>query len=282
MTQGGLQLADIFSQVAQTMVQNQQVLNQADSVNQDHGDNMVQTFQTIASALQQKKGSSSSAALAYAAQQLAQTTTSNSGQLYAQGLNQAATQFKGQELNPQTAMQLLQTLIGGGQAAQPAGGGQVVSQGGAQQADGDLLGALLGGMTGGQSMAQPAQAQPGTGGDLLGSLIGDLMGGAGQAQTQPGQQAGGDMLGALLGGLAGGNTAGASVGNVANTGGLDMGDLLNAGMAFMQAKQGGGSNVQALMSAFMAGSGMGGSAHRNQSTQLVVSSFLNALGAGRQ
>jgi hypothetical protein len=49
-------------------------------------------------------------------------------------------------------------------------------------------------------------------------------------------------------------------------------------MAFMQAKQSGGSNVQALVQAFMAGSGMGNTTHREQSTQLVVNSFLQALG----
>lgn len=269
MAQSGLQLASIFSQVAQTMVQNQQSLNQADSVNQDHGDNMVQTFQTIASALQQKQGSSNSAALTYAAKQLSQSTTSSSGQLYAQGLAQAATQLKGQELNPQTAMQLLQTMIGGGQASQAA----------VQPASGDLLGSLLGGLAGGQPQAQ--QAQSGGGEDLLGALLGGLAGGGG-GQTQPQQtgQAGGDMLGELLGGLAGGNTPGNTGSGAANNG-LDMGDLLNAGMAFMQAKQSGQSNVQAAMQAFMAGSGMGGSVHRTQSTQLVVSSFLNALGAGK-
>ena len=58
-----------------------------------------------------------------------------------------------------------------------------------------------------------------------------------------------------------------------------MGDLLNAGMAFMQAKQSGGSTATALIQAFVAGSGMGNSNHRTQSTQLVVNSFLQALGS---
>jgi hypothetical protein len=82
------------------------------------------------------------------------------------------------------------------------------------------------------------------------------------------------MLGALLGGLAGGGTSGGGLQD-----GLDMGDLLQAGMAFFQAKQSGGSTMQALMQAFMAVSGMGKSADRTQSTELVVSSFLQALGA---
>ncbi len=82
------------------------------------------------------------------------------------------------------------------------------------------------------------------------------------------------MLGSLLGGLAGGQTPGAG----AQPSGLDAGDLLQAGMAFLQAKQGGQGNMQALVGAFMAGSGMGNTTHRTQSTQLVVNTFLQALG----
>jgi hypothetical protein len=267
MSQSGSQLASIFQQVAQTLVENRQVLNQADEVNQDHGDNMVQTFQTIAHSLQEKQGSSDSAALAFAAKQLSNSTTSASGQLYAKGLSQAATQFKGQQFDSQTAMQLLQTLIGGGQAPQAS----------TQPAGGDVLTSLLGSLAGGGGdQSQPAQ-QP-AGGDLLGALLGGLAGNdpgqQQQTQQQPTQpNSSGDLLGTLLGGLTGGNQSGSA------NNGMDMGDLLNAGMAFMQAKQSGGSNLDAIMKAFMAASGMGGSAHRTQSTQLVVSSFLKALGA---
>jgi hypothetical protein len=47
----------------------------------------------------------------------------------------------------------------------------------------------------------------------------------------------------------------------------------------MQAKQGGGTNAAALLQAVLAGSGMGNTNHRAQSTQLVVNSFMQALGA---
>src|SRR5512138_778554 len=119
MQQRSVDLANIFQSVTQALAENQQALNQADEYNQDHGSNMVQTFQTITNALEQKKGSSDSAALSYAAKQLSQNTTSGSGQLYAQNLAQAAGQFKGQKVDAQGAVQLLQMLIGGGQAAQP-------------------------------------------------------------------------------------------------------------------------------------------------------------------
>jgi hypothetical protein len=260
MSDNNATLVNIFQTVAQTLIENQQNLNQADSANQDHGDNMVKTFQTITNALQKKQGSSTSDALAYAAQQVGQTATSSSGKLYAQGLTQAASQMQGKQLDLNTGVQLLQTLIGGGQAP-------------AQQADsgGDMITSLLGGLMGG---AQGDQSQPAQGGgDMLGELLGGL---AGAQQSQP--QQGGDLLGSLLGGLAGGNSSGGSSAAGANDG-LDMGDLLNAGMAFYQAKQGGGSTAQALLQAVLAGSGMGGSSHRQQSTQLVANAFMQALGA---
>lgn len=280
-------LAGIFQSVTQALVENQQSLNQADEINRDHGDNMVQTFQTISSALEQKKGGSDSAALAYAAKKLSKSATSGSGQLYAQNLTQAANQFKGKQIDAQGAVQLLQMLIGGARAPQP------VPQ---QPAGQDMLGALLGGLTGGAPSAQPMGQQAGQGGDLFGELLGGLTGQAPQAQyqpqtqAQPPQQAGGDLLGALLGGLTGGTAApsggaassGASSGGLSD--GLGMDDLLNAGMAYFQARQSGGSNTQAIFQALLAGSGMGNTTHRNQSTQVVINTFLQALGSlgGRQ
>jgi len=47
----------------------------------------------------------------------------------------------------------------------------------------------------------------------------------------------------------------------------------------MQVNQSGKSTMQALFQAFMAASGMGSTNHRQQSTALVVNSFLQALGA---
>ena len=290
-------LANLFQAVTNTLVENQHTLNQADDQNHDHGTNMVKTFQTITSSIEKKKDSPGSEALAYAAKQVSKEATSGSGQLYAQGLANAATQFKGQTINPQSALQLLQTLIGGGQSAQQqtaqsgggnllgsllgglTGGGQSAQQQTGQSGGGDLIGSLLGGLTGG---GQPTPQQPSQsgGGDLLGSLLGGLTGGGQPTQQQPSQSGGGDLLGSLLGGLTGGgNSQANNSGGQANTGGgLDMGDLVNAGMAFMQAKQSGNSTAGALLQAVLAGSGMGNSNHRQQSTQLVASSFLHALG----
>lgn len=56
---------------------------------------------------------------------------------------------------------------------------------------------------------------------------------------------------------------------------LDMDDLLRAGMAFFQSKQGGDSNMEAAMDALMAASPMGQTASRSQSGSLVASTLLS-------
>ena len=287
-----LDLTGIFNAVTQDLVSNQQSLNQADTYNQDHGNNMVRTFKTITRALQQKQkqGSSDSAALAYAAKKLSKSPSA-SAQLYSQGLSRAAAQFQGKEVDQRGAMQLLQSLIGGGQAAPQstpsAAGGDLLSSllgglGGSAgtqapqespTAGGDMLSALLGGL-GGSAGTQAPQESPAAGGDLLGSLLGGLMGGAEPQTQQSSASQGGDLLGSLLGGLTGGSGSSSGLQD-----GLDLGDLLTVGMAYMQAKQQGKSTLEALVQAFMQVSGMGGSKDRTQSTQLVVSSFLQALGA---
>ncbi len=129
-----------------------------------------------------------------------------------------------------------------------------------------LLQTLIGSAPAGQ--AAPTQAG---GVDMLGTLLGSLAGG--ETQTAPSQSTGGDMLGALLGSLTGEEQPEGK----SQPGGLNLANLLSAGMAFMQTRQSGGSNLQAIIQAVAAGSGMGTTDHRTQSTQLVIQSFLQAL-----
>jgi len=273
MTNQTVDLTKVFSEVTKTLKANKLTLNEADTYNKDHGTNMVKTFSTITKALNEKKGAEQGEALAYAAQILSQKTNSGSSQLYAKGLQQAAQQVRGKNIDANTGLQLLQTLIGGGQSSAqstPAsgagdllgsllGGNQNASQSGGM---GDLLGSLLGG---GQSTTQSGDSS--NAGDLLGSLLG------GGQSSQPASGSG-DLLSSLLGGLSG-SQQGQQSGGLSD--GLDIGDLLTAGMAYMQSKQSGADTMSALVSAFVAASGMGKTQHRQQSTQLVANSFLQAL-----
>lgn len=220
----GLDLSSLFNVATQALAANQSTLNQADTENQNHGDNMVQAFNMITQALGSQQGASPSQQLNHASQYLSQHATSGSAQAYSQGLAQAAQQFQGQQaVTPDNAMMLVQSLLGGGQ--QPT-----------QQGGGDLLGSLLGG--GQQSTSQGA-------GDLLGALLG-----GGQTAPQSGNQ---------------------------GQDGLDLGDVLNAGMAFMNAKQQGQGTLEAGLAALMAAGPLGQKPHRQQSGQVVANALLQAI-----
>ena len=129
----GTDLSALFNVAAKTLAANRANLNQADVENQNHGDNMVEAFRMISQAMASQRGASPSDQLQYASEYLSQNASSGSAHVYAQGLAQAAQQFRGQQaITPDNAILLLQSLLGGGQ--------QTSSQGGA-----DLLGSLLGG-----------------------------------------------------------------------------------------------------------------------------------------
>lgn len=197
----GTDLSALFNVAAQALVANQSALNQADTENQNHGDNMVQAFNMIAQTMASQRGSAPSSQLRQASEYLAQNGTSGSAQVYAQGLAQAAQQLQGQKaVTPENAMLLIQSLFGGEQATSP-------------------------------------------GGDLLGSLLG------GQTASQAGRQ----------------------------QEGLDLGDLLNAGMTFMNARQQGQDNLQAALTALMSAGPMAQKPHRQQSGQLVANALLQAI-----
>jgi hypothetical protein len=203
-----MDLSSLFNVAAQALTANQASLNQADTQNQNHGDNMVQIFNAISQVMANQQGATPSQQLNSASQYLAQNGTSGSAHVYSQGLAQAAQQLQGQSaVTPDNAMTLIQSLLGGGQSA----------QGSAQS-------------------AAPAM-------DLLGSLLG------GQSAPQSGSQ---------------------------QNDGIDLGDILNAGMNFMNAKQQGQDNLQAALTALMS-SGPMANPHRQQSGQVVANALLQVV-----
>lgn len=229
----GIDLAQLFGVAAQALAANQGTLNQADAKSGNHGDHIVQTFQLITQAMNATQGKPPAEQLAYASKKLSShAKVSGSAGIYAKGLSQASKQMKGQStVTPDLAMTLVQTLLGGGQAQQPAQ---------QQNTGADLLGALLGG--GGQSQQQQSSG----GADLLGALLGG---------GKPQQQSGGAQDG------------------------LDMGDLLNAGLSFMQAKQQGKDNLSAAVSALLSASPLGQQPDRQQSGELIASTLIQAISA---
>jgi len=269
-----LTLPSIFKAVSKTLSENEAVLNEADTYNHNHGTNMAAAFQTVSKAVAKKKDLPVSEQLAYASEVL-QGSKGGSAQIYAQGLANAAQKFQGKQLSDNTVGLLIESMMGMQEPAQASsgaasssllgsllggmtGGGQPQQQ--SQPSGGDLLGSLLGGMTGG---GQPQQQSQPSGGDLLGSLLGGLTGGGQpQQQTQP---SGGDLLGSLLGGQS------------SSDNGLDITDLLSAGLAYYSAKQHGGSTLEAIMQALGSASPLGKRDDQKQSGALVINTILNML-----
>lgn len=241
-----INLANVFQTVTQVLSQNQTSLNQADEVNHDHGDNMVQTFEVIAQAMKERKNATPAEQLEYAAQLLRQQTNSGSSQIYASGLQNAAAQFQNRPVNQGNAMELIQTLMG------------------------------MGGQAGGASASSGAQT-----GDMLGSLLGGLMGGGAPAQQQPAASSGSaglDLLGSLLGG---GQTSGQAGQASGQGGGVDLGQLLQLGMGYMQATQNGASPLQALTQVLLSsGSPLSGRGYRAESGALVMQTLMQEMMSG--
>ena len=200
-----LDLATLFQSVTSNLLQNKDSLNKADTYNHDHGDNMVQIFEVITEAMQTKQGADPADQLAYASQLLRKKSQSGTAQFYVEGLTKASKEFAGQQVTPDNAIMLVQSLLGA-------------------------------------SATQSSQSQ-----------------------------AGGGMLGSLLSGLTGGGSQ--------QEEGLDAGDLLNAGLAFMQSRQQGESTSEALMDALAAGTAMGQTPHRAQSGALVANTLMQVIGS---
>lgn len=207
-------LVNLFGAVAQTMVQNQNALNKADTYNHDHGDNMVQIFNTITKAVQAKSGTTAAAQLSNASTALSKNTTSGSAKLYSEGLQQAAKQFTGKKaLNSSDAMQLIQLLLGSTNAGSAATG-----------------------------------------------------------TTGTGASTGADLLGSLLGGLGQTTTTQSS-----DDSQIDLGDIVTAGMAFLEAKQSGKSTLDSVLSALVTDSKVANQDYRSQSATLVANALVNVV-----
>lgn len=299
-------LSTVFKTVTEALKENQASLNAADEYNGDHGTHMVETFGLIQKAVASKSDKSASDQLAYASDQLRSLTTSGSAKLYADGLEEAAEQFKGKEFTQKSAGTLINALMG--------------SKPSANAGSGDFLSTLLGGLSGNtqnQTQPQTQQSAPAQTDDLVGSLLGSvlqqtgsqtqsgnsgdllssLLGGLGGSQTQQAQQSqpNGDLLTSLLVGLTGGSSSsqssGGGMGNLltsllggqsssqSGAGGLDAKDLLSAALAYFSAKQSGQSNMQAVLQAISAASRFSGSKDRTQSGAVVVNTILGMMGA---
>jgi len=255
MTNGQVDLLKLFQAAAGALQQNQTALNQADSYNHDHGTNMVNTFNTIVQALQQKQDAKPAAQLKYVSKQLEQKATSGSGKMFAQNFSQAASNIKGSGITLENILPLLLMILGGGKS-------------GTSGSSTDIIGSILGSLLGGQSTTS---SQSGQGTDL-GGLLGGLLGSQSTATSSQGSQDSG--LGGLLGSILGGQNTTSQPSQ-----GGDLGDILGGALGGQTGSSGSstGDLLGTLIGGIVGNSGMSDSTHHTQSGQIVTGSILQTL-----
>jgi len=100
-------------------------------------------------------------------------------------------------------------------------------------------------------------------------LISLLLGGQNAAPEQP-EKPSGDIFGSILSSLSGSQSS-------ANQDGLDLSDVLTAGMSFLSSKQQGKDNVESIMAALVSATQSGQSPHRAESGALVAKTLLQVI-----
>ena len=129
-----MDLNTLLTAVTSQLSEQQSTLNAADETNHDHGDNMVQIFNLIQSAVNEKSEQPVEQQLEYASQVVEKEADSGSAKLYAQGLSKAARNFSGKELQPENLDLLVKGLLN---VEEPP-----------QEKETGLLGSLLSGLSG--------------------------------------------------------------------------------------------------------------------------------------
>jgi dihydroxyacetone kinase-like protein len=228
-----IDVGTLLDGIASTLAQNQQYRNQVDTGpgGGTHGERMAQAFQVAAQAAENAGTSDAGEQLAVAAQAMRQQGRGKAANYYANGLEEAASQFRGQSgISIDSLLPLLQSFLGGVQQNNPAQPGQGTMidallpavlayanarQQGAdnQQAAIDALNSAISGARGTASHQRGGNVDPGaaSAANVLGGIVGAFLPGVigalsqGRPQVPQGAQApqGAQDPLAGLGGLAG-------------------------------------------------------------------------------
>ncbi len=89
-----MEFAQLFRSAGDILVQNQVNLNCTDTVNGNHGDHMVEIFQSVVQVAQEHPGMELAEAMEVAGLALAQLVNNGSAQVYSRGLTSFAFQFR--------------------------------------------------------------------------------------------------------------------------------------------------------------------------------------------
>jgi hypothetical protein len=140
-------LAGHFERVAERLNQERSALNQSDSLNGNHGDHMIAIFQVASQAARLIAGSDLASAMELAGQMLQQLENNASAQIYAQGLQQFALQFRQHEVSFDQLESYIQSALSEEKIAGPK-----------ESKSGDVLKAIVSGLAGWQSASQTEEA----------------------------------------------------------------------------------------------------------------------------
>jgi hypothetical protein len=138
-------LAPLFEAVAHVLTENRVAFNVADTVNQNHGDHMVQIFEVASRAAGEKEDQDLASAMAYTGEQLAQIAENGSAQIYALGLKRFAQQFLEHQVTRQDLFSYVRGLLVD-EKNEP-------NQKGNSSNTSEVLKALVGGLAGWQQLA---------------------------------------------------------------------------------------------------------------------------------
>lgn len=137
----------LFQAVGDALRQNRQLFNQADPINGNHGDHMVEVFEIAAQAAEEQAEANLADAMEHAARLLSARVDNGSAQLYAHGLEQLARQLRRYNVSLDDLLNYVRGALAEAKTPsaidQPAAG---LPEGGASS--GDVLKALMNGLAG--------------------------------------------------------------------------------------------------------------------------------------
>jgi len=147
LSQSPLDLANLFGVAMNAVNNNREQLNGMDETNHpDHGDNVAHNLAIIKSTLESQQSQNPSDALRLTAQKLNEQGRGSTAPQYAQGLQQAATQFQGQQnLSNEDVGLLMHNMLGtqpGSQGGMPGMLGMLSGQSQQAPAGNDLVSKL--------------------------------------------------------------------------------------------------------------------------------------------
>ena len=216
-------LPHLFQIVVDVLRYQQTALNQIDSYNGNHGDHMVAIFQDAVLAAQESPANDLAEAMMYASRLLHQRRENGSAQVYADGLEQFAKQFRENQVSLDDLVSYVQNILGNEKGI--AGEGSTRTDGLDQEKktrSGSVLKSLLGGLSGWQK-AESGESDP-------------------------------DSR-------------------------LGMGYLFEVGIAYMQAKQRGGTKAEVVADAAVSVCPLNRVPHRSQSGKIAIQALLEAMRA---